>query len=258
MKVSCIQMNVVLGDVDANLATVETALKSLDQGTEVVVLPELFTTDYALKDIKSLAKKTPAALERLSALAKTFQIELIGGSLPTLKGEEVFNTLYVFDKTGEIIHTYDKVHLFRLMDEEKYLSEGKTGGMFTLNNLPQSAVICYDLRFPEWISAQMKHNANILYVVAEWPIERLAHWRHLLIARAIENQVFVVSCNRVGDDLKHTFAGHSMIVDPWGKVIAEGDEMPGIISSDLDVRDVDKIRKDIPISEDRRPHLYQR
>jgi predicted amidohydrolase len=103
----------------------------------------------------------------------------------------------------------------------------------------------------------MLENIDVLYVVAEWPKQRLDHWRALLIARAIENQVYVVACNRVGSDPNNTFAGHSMVIDPWGQVIEEADDQIGILTAEIDLAEVKRIRQEIPIYEDRRPDLYR-
>jgi omega-amidase len=94
-------------------------------------------------------------------------------------------------------------------------------------------------------------------VPAEWPEPRLSHWRHLLISRAVENQCYVVACNRAGKDPKNTFAGHSMVVDPWGEVIAEAGEDEEILFADLDLSLVQKVRSTIPVFTDRRPELYE-
>ncbi len=89
-----------------------------------------------------------------------------------------------------------------------------------------------------------------------WPTQRVEHWRALLVARAIENQAFVVACNAAGVTGETTFGGHSMIVDPWGKIVIEGGEAPMILTADIDIEEVDDVRKRIPVFEDRRPDLY--
>jgi omega-amidase len=118
-------------------------------------------------------------------------------------------------------------------------------------------MICYDIRFPELARTLALDGAKILFVPAEWPHPRLHHWRTLLMARAIENQMFVVSCNRVGTSGSTHFFGHSLIIDPWGEIIAEGAEHEEIITAALDLTEVDKVRGRIPVFEDRRPELYK-
>ncbi|MNI08550.1 2-oxoglutaramate amidase [compost metagenome] len=172
------------------------------------------------------------------------------------QGEKVRNTIYVFNREGEVVADYSKIHLFRLMDEEKYLSSGDQLGQFELEGIPAGMMICYDIRFPELSRKLALDGAQILFVPAEWPNPRLHHWRTLLMARAIENQMYVVSCNRVGTSGTTEFFGHSMIINPWGEVLAEGSENEGVISCTIDLSEVERVRRTIPIFEDRRPPLY--
>ena len=112
------------------------------------------------------------------------------------------------------------------------------------------------MRFPEWLRKLVVEGAQVLYVVAEWPLPRIEHWKNLLVTRAIENQAFVIACNRVGEDPANTFGGHSLIINPWGEILAEGGTEEGIVSADVDFSTINDIRKRIPIFDDRRPDLY--
>jgi predicted amidohydrolase len=143
------------------------------------------------------------------------------------------------------------------MDEHLYLAAGDEKGLFNLEDRKFAGVICYDIRFPEWIRAHTSEGAEALFVVAEWPAARLEHWRALLIARAIENQCYVIACNRSGHDPNNEFAGHSMIIDPWGEVIAEAGDNEEILSAEIELDLVKEIRKQIPIFTDRKPEFYK-
>lgn len=167
------------------------------------------------------------------------------------------NTMYVVHRNGNIVCEYSKLHLFQLMDEHMYLQAGETMGLFSLDGTTCAGVICYDIRFPEWIRAHALHGAEVLFVVAEWPLSRLHHWRTLLTARAIENQCYVVACNRAGKDPNNEFAGHSLIIDPWGNILAEGDEQETVIVANIDINEVQDVRARIPIFADRRPDVYK-
>ena len=162
----------------------------------------------------------------------------------------------VFDKNGDQAGIYSKLHLFKLMDEHLYLAAGKEKGLFSLDDHKFAGLICYDIRFPEWVRAHALHGVEAMFIVAEWPIQRLEHWRALLIARAIENQCFVIACNRAGSDPNNKFAGHSMVIGPWGDVIAEGGEGEEILLAEIDLDEVKEARGKIPIFADRRPELY--
>jgi len=254
-RIACLQIDIQFGDVEANLQAVANQFNQLDADVDTVVLPEFWPVGYSLDTLDEIVGYD--MLTPIKTLAKQYNVDVIAGSVPTERDGKFYNSLPVITREGDVTFWYDKVHLFRLMDEEKFLAEGKDSGVFTLSGVRSAAVICYDIRFPEWIKTQMLENVDVLYVVAEWPKQRLDHWRALLIARAIENQVYVVACNRVGHDPNNTFAGHSMVIDPWGQVIEEADDQIGILTAEIDLAEVKRIRQEIPIYEDRRPDLYR-
>ena len=142
------------------------------------------------------------------------------------------------------------------MNEEKHLVAGNHVGQFELEGVQAGMMICYDIRFPELTRKLALGGAKVLFIPAEWPHPRLHHWRTLLMARAIENQMYIVACNRVGVSEGTEFFGHSIIIDPWGEIIAEGSEDEMIITAELDLGLVDQVRQRIPVFEDRRPQLY--
>ena len=128
---------------------------------------------------------------------------------------------------------------------------------FQLNDECVAGVcICYDIRFPEMARSLALSGAKVLFVSAEWPHPHLHHWRTLLMARAIENQMYVVACNTVGESGDTSFFGHSMIIDPWGEIVVEGGEGEEIVIGEVSISLVDEIRSRIPIFEDRRPEIY--
>jgi predicted amidohydrolase len=254
-RIACLQIDIQFGDVKANVQAVANQFNHLDSDIDTVVLPEFWPMGYSLDRLEEIVEYD--MLTPMKALAKQYNVDVIAGSVPTKRDGKFYNSLPVITREGEVVFWYDKVHLFRLMDEEKFLAEGTDSGVFTLSGVRSAAVICYDIRFSEWIKTQMLEDVDVLYVVAEWPKQRLDHWRALLIARAIENQVYVVACNRVGSDPNNTFAGHSMVIDPWGQVISEADDQMTTLIAEIDLAEVKRIRREIPIYEDRRPDLYR-
>lgn len=257
-KVACVQMDIAFGDPEENYKRVEKRLQeAADNGCQLVVLPELWTTGYDLTRLDEIADdNAEAAIAFLKEQAQKHQLHLVGGSVANRKEQGVENTLLVISKDGQLVKTYSKLHLFRLMEEEKFLQAGKEDGLFMLDGEQMAAFICYDIRFPEWMRKHVLNGANVLFVPAEWPLARVDHWRTLLIARAIENQSYVVACNRSGADPNNKFAGHSIIVDPWGEVIAEAGENEELLIGEIDTEKVPEIRKRIPIFEDRRTEFY--
>jgi predicted amidohydrolase len=164
--------------------------------------------------------------------------------------------MYVANRNGDIVAEYDKAHLFPLMDEPVYMQPGQSKNIFELDHVECGGVICFDLRFPEWIRAHVLNGAKIMFIPAEWPKQRVDHWEILLQARAIENQCFVVAANRVGSDPDNEYNGHSMIISPWGEVYLSGEEGEGIFYADIPLDEVDRVRNTIPIFRARRSELY--
>ena len=258
-KVACLQIDLVFGDPEANIETVKKEIEKIaaSEKPDVIVLPELWTTGYDLTRLDKIADPNGSkTIALVSSLAKTYEVNIVAGSVAKKTEAGVTNTMYVFNRQGELNHEYSKLHLFKLMDEHLYLNGGTENGLFQLDGLQSAGVICYDIRFPEWIRVHTAQGAEILYVVAEWPLPRLHHWRSMLISRAIENQCFVVACNRSGSDPKNEFAGHSMIIDPWGEILAEAGTEQTSLTAVLQMEKVKEIRKQIPIFKDRLPDFY--
>lgn len=257
-KITCLQMDIAFGNPNKNYQNAEKLIEeAMMEKPDIIVLPELWTTGYDLTRLEQIADKDAVTTIRfLKNTTLKHQVHIVGGSVASQGETGVKNTLLIINKMGELVHSYSKLHLFKLMDEHLYLEAGDQEGLFELEGLTFSGVICYDIRFPEWIRTHTAKGAEALFVVAEWPAARLTHWRGLLIARAIENQCFVIACNRSGSDPNNEFAGHSMIIDPWGEVIAEAGENEEILSAEIELDLVKDIRKQIPIFKDRRPDLY--
>ncbi|WP_110111644.1 carbon-nitrogen family hydrolase [Bacillus sp. CGMCC 1.16541] len=259
LKVACIQIDITFGEPKKNRAHVEEKMKeALVHKPDVLVLPELWNTGYDLTRLDDIADENGNETQSfLSAFSKRHHVSIVAGSVAKKTEKGVTNTMYVFNKNGEYISEYSKLHLFKLMDEHLYLQPGDSKHLFTLEDTLCSGVICYDIRFPEWIRVHTSAGAEVVFVVAEWPLPRLAHWKALLISRAIENQCYVVACNRAGSDPNNTFAGHSLIIDPWGEIIAEAGQDEETIIGTLDAKKVRDVRNQIPVFLDRRTEFYQ-
>ncbi|UFJ43065.1 carbon-nitrogen family hydrolase [Brevibacillus humidisoli] len=259
-NVAILQMDVAYGQPEQNRAKMLEMVQSLQgrgERTDVLLLPELWDTAYDLHRLDEIADEGGASAQALLGdTANCLGGFVVGGSIAERVREKVYNTTYVFDRQGELIGRYAKAHLFRLMNEDKYLAAGDTEGLYQLDGHLAGSVICYDIRFPEWVRTYALKGAKVLFVSAQWPHPRLHHWRQLLIARAIENQMYVVACNRVGTGGKTQFCGHSMIIDPWGEIVVEAGEEEEVVQAQIDLSLVDEVRGRIPIFSDRRPALY--
>ncbi|MBB6445491.1 carbon-nitrogen family hydrolase [Bacillus benzoevorans] len=258
MKAACVQMNILYGDPEQNFARAEQyIIEAAEAKADMIILPEMWNTGYALDSLETLADRDGTqTTEMLSRLAKKYRINIIGGSTAVKRDGKFYNTMYVADRSGTITAQYDKAHLFQLMDEHLYINPGQTGNIFSLDGIICGGIICYDLRFPEWVRTHVLNGAKILFIPAQWPANRVDHWQILLQARAIENQCFIVAVNRTGSDRNNRFNGHSMVIAPWGEKLLCGESKEGIFYADLDLEEVDKVRSTIPIFQDRRTDLY--
>ncbi|RHW43452.1 carbon-nitrogen family hydrolase [Neobacillus notoginsengisoli] len=258
MKIACVQMNVQFGDIEQNFSSVENHVKkAAAEKADTIVFPEMWNTGYALNQLDQLADENgQRARKFLKELAVTFNVNIVGGSVATKKDGSFYNTMYVANRSGEIVAEYDKAHLFKLMDEHLFMKAGQKMNMFELEGIMCGGVICYDLRFPEWIHGHVLKGAKIMFVPAQWPSKRIDHWQILLQARAIENQCFIVAVNNVGSNPNNEFNGHSMVIAPWGELLLSGQTEEGIYYVNVDLQEVDSVRNTIPVFQDRRPDLY--
>ncbi|MFD1019731.1 carbon-nitrogen family hydrolase [Thalassobacillus hwangdonensis] len=262
MKFSMYQMDIHPGDPEANrqkvAAWVEAEVKRNNPDT--IVLPEMWTTAYTLSELDGIADDEREPTESfLKELAIKHNVNMIGGSVANKMNGKVYNTALVIDRKGNLVYHYDKVHLVPMLDEPAYLSGGESPAeVFELDGVKLGVVICYDLRFPELIRWLALEGAQALVIVAEWPLARVDHWRTLQRARAIENQMYVLTCNRIGAYDGVEFAGTSMVTDPWGDVLVEGSQgKEETLSISLDLEKVKQVREDVPIFTSRVPDLYR-
>jgi predicted amidohydrolase len=257
LTISLAQMNITLGDSRKNLQQFEAyTSEAARRGSRLVLFPELWASGYALENAREMSAALNAGeFAAVSTAATQHKISIVG-SLLEKRGIEVSNSATFFAPTGKLVGVYRKIHLFKLMDEHRWLQAGAAPLLMDLPWGKTGIAICYDLRFPELFRRYAVDGAKIILIPAEWPVARLEHWRALLQARAIENQCYIVACNAVGETGDTTFAGHSMIVDPWGKIVVELGETPQLATADIELDLVDEVRARIPVFEDRRTDVY--
>jgi len=255
IQAAAIQFNVRQGDVDTNLAHVRGALRrAAARGANLAVLPEMWSSGFAYKTLNELALRTAGIVEELLALSRELKLVIVG-SMPEPNGDKVFNTIFLADN-GALAGVYRKIHLFSLLGEDRAFSGGDRWLLADTSIGKIGVIICYDLRFPELSRRLAVEGAQIICIPAQWPKPREEHWRTLIRARAIENQLFVVACNACGPIGKLDFFGMSMVVDPKGVVLAEAGEGEGEIIAALDMQAMAEWRAQIPCFNDRRPELY--
>jgi omega-amidase len=258
LTISLAQIDIVLGDPEANLTkAAQLTAEAARRGSELVIFPEMWTTGMDWHNLDSLAARHNPIVDQVAELARRHQI-WINGSMLTLNQEgQPTNTSILFNPQGAQAGVYRKIHLFGVMDEDRYLAAGQQLTTVETGWGQSGLAICYDLRFAEMFRTYALQGVNMVFVPAEWPHPRLAHWQTLLRARAIENQMYMVAVNRVGTDGTYRFFGHSAIIDPWGNTIIEGGETEMLLTAAIDTAQVTVVREKIPVFRDRRPELYQ-
>ncbi|TMW71008.1 carbon-nitrogen family hydrolase [Alteribacter natronophilus] len=261
MNIVTFQTDIIPGDPEANRQAMkerfEREVSAAD--TDLVVLPEMWTTAYTLPDLHRHAEEMESkTVELLQQLAVKNNVHIVGGSIAVLEEEKVYNRAIVIDRSGKLVYHYDKLHLVPMLNEPYYLAPGREKvKVFELDGVKMGLIICYDLRFPEIIRQLALEGAQALFIPAEWPDARAGHWEILQQARAIENQMYVISSNRIGSYDGVDFAGRSMITDPWGNILAKGSpDQEEFLHTSLDLENVKDVRRRVPIFDSRVPEFY--
>lgn len=266
MKFLAAAVQMLAGDDKvANLADAERWIRAAAaQGARVVALPEVFIWRGVKKQERENAEAIPGATsDLLSRVARELGIYLLGGSiLEEIGGSpKAYNTSMLFEPSGKLLASYRKIHLFDVdlangvlarESDTRAFGDGIVVAQTSLCDMGLS--VCYDLRFPELYRALVAKGARLIFVPSAFTAYTgQAHWETLLRARAIENQVYVIAPDQFGKS-PNSFEthGHSMIVDPWGKVIAVLPDGPGIIMAEIDLDYLTKIRAELPALDHRK------
>lgn len=257
-------MPIELGGIEHNLdamsAMLDKAMNS-DLRPDVVLLPELWNTGFYPKPISEYADGQDIWKKHMGRLAAEYTVNIVAGSIAVARKNKIYNTCYVFDRTGANIAVYEKTHLFSPAGENKDFTPGRHLAFFDIDGISCGVIICYDLRFPELVRQIALQDISILFVTAAWPIERIQHWDTLLRARAIENQFFVAAANGISPQTGEAMhlGGGSAVYDPWGSLLVQGstDKPEGeILQANMQPGVISQIRRDINVFKDRRPELY--
>ncbi len=251
-----VQFDIINGQIEINMERVWRNLESLaSQDVRLAVLPELFPCGFDNHHLKAHSRHSGPILDQLSEFARTHHMA-IAGSLPEWDNARIYNTQYFIDMDGSVQGRYRKLHLFGLTQEHLFYGAGQEVVTLDSGLGKLGLMICYDLRFPEQARKQFLEGVRMILVSAQWPEPRKHHWHHLIRARAIENQLFLVCANRTGRDEDLFFPGMSMVVDPMGELLAEAGPGDQTAVADIDMEKVDQARELIPCMTDRRSDVY--
>ena len=243
LNISIVQADLFWEDKQQNMANIERAMLQIPKGTMIVILPEMFTTGFSMNP-KSFAESMDGhTMQWLKNLSEQYR-KIICGSIIIEENGKYYNRLIWMMPDGRHYY-YDKRHLFAYAGEDEHYEAGSKRLITQVNNWKINLNVCYDLRFPVWSRQHPdpEQRYDLLIYVANWPEKRIYGWKQLLIARAIENQCYVIGCNRVGTDGNGIYHnGNSMLIDPMGAIIWESTDKEAIYNVTLDLKNVQKIR----------------
>lgn len=264
LTISVAQIRVKQSDPEANLKKAEALIaRASRRKSAIICFPEMWTTGFSWAYNERIARDHEKIIDRIANLAKRYKIWINGSTLALNEELKISNTSILFDPEGKRAGQYRKIHLFRIIHEDKHLAPGNSLCLVDTPWGPSALAICYDIRFPELFRAYAVKGVKIVFLPAAFPRPKLEHWKVLTRARAIENQMYFIGANQVGDENlipggKEQYAGNSVIVDPWGRTIAEaGEEKEELLTAEIDMDMVDDVRSKMKVLEDRRPELYK-
>lgn len=268
IKIAAIQMSTVADKME-NVRTVKTYLEKIkDENPDFVILPEMFCCPYQTENFPIYAEKEGGPVwQQLSGYAKQYGIYLIGGSMPEKDAEgNVYNTSYIFDREGKQIGKHRKVHLFDIdvkggqtFKESDTLTAGDSDTVFDTEFGKIGVMLCFDIRFPELSRMMVNDGAKVIFVPAAFNMTTgPAHWELSFRTRALDNQIYMVGCAPARDvSAGYISWGHSIVTDPWGRVIDMLDEKKGILLAELDMDYEEQVREEFPLLKSRRKDIYQ-
>ena len=255
MRISILQLDVKICNVEENYINVKNMItKASEEKADIICLPEMWSIGFlpinCLEDYCDSDGKITKNI--FSSLAIENNVNIIAGSVANKRSNKTYNTSFIFDRKGNCVAEYDKIHLFSNMNEDETLESGNKIITFELDGIKCGIIICYDLRFVEITRKLALDGIKILFVVGQWPKERIAHWEILNRARAIENQIYVVAANGCGKFKDIKYGGNSLIINPDGEILSKGNTKENIISFDIDINDIDIVRSRLNIFADRK------
>ena len=244
LKITLIQTEPVWEDINGNLALFYDKINDITEKTDLVILPEMFTTGFSMNAANLAQAINGSSIKWLQKISRLINADIVGSII--FKINDLYFNRLLWAKPDGRLFTYDKKHLFRFAGEEKVYSAGVENITVELNGWKIRPFICYDLRFPAW-TRNIKNEYDIALFIANWPEKRSMHWKSLLQARAIENQCYVLGVNRVGVDGNGLFySGDSSVIDPLGKIIFQKHDEEFIYTTVLSFNKLEDYRKTFP------------
>ncbi len=251
-------MNMAACDTEYNYSHAERLMRKAAETSDVIVLPETWNTGFFPKDnIHCYAdKNAERCKEMFCRISQEYGVCIIGGSVTEEKDGRIYNTCYIYNEKGECVSSYSKTHLFSHMDEQLFYTPGDDIRVFTICGMTAAVIICYDIRFPELTRKAALDGAELLFVVSQWPEERIKLLETLAKGRAAENQMYVAVCNSAGNMNGTVYGGQSFVSEPTGEIISKASSGEEILTVSIDAAKVRKLRERFRVFSDRREDLY--
>ena len=250
MKVALIQNQIIWEDKIRNIARIEEII-SINPDMDLYLLPEMSFTGFSM-NISKTAETGQETVKRIRKIAADKNVSIGFGWVRQIEStcENVYS---IIDNKGILISEYTKIHQFSYSDEDRYFSGGNRNFALTIDGIPFSVFICYDLRFPELFRIICR-DVHAVIIPANWPAKRSEHWKTLLRARAIENQMYIFAVNCVGNMNGSYYSGDSCIINPNGDIIMSMSDQEGVLKYEF-IDDVDQFRKAFPVLDDIKTEL---
>lgn len=267
-KIALIQADIKFRKNDENYQNLLNLMNlAMAEKPDFIVLPETLNCGFfTSKNLVEFCDKDGSKTKEIfSKFAKQNSVNIVAGSVMNLKNDKIYNSNFVFNRNGEVVSEYDKIHTFSPAREDEIITSGKNYGVFKLDGVKCAVAICYDLRFGDFIKSlcgagqgenSEKNRADLLFIPAQWDEKRINHWKILNFARAVENQVFVCSVNGSGEiinskgEKKGKFGGNSLLISPNGDEILNLGEFQSVKTAMIDLDEIQQIRAKIDISKD--------
>lgn len=249
MKIGLVQYNPEWENKESNKSKINNLLLSSNDNYDLIILPELTLTGFTMYSEKYGENLSGDTVSYFQNFSKEFQTNTLFGLIEDENGIH-YNSLLHIDKDGNKISNYRKIHPFTYSTEDQHYKRGLNTVVTKIDDWKVGLSICYDLRFPELYRNYGKAGTELIVCIANWPDTRIEHWDALLKARAIENQCFVAGVNRVGNDPKLKYNGHSGVYSPMGEKLISSADNENIVSIEIDLNKVKEIRSKLPFLDD--------
>lgn len=249
MKIGLFQYSPVWESKEESKTKIKALLESSSFKGELLIFPEMTLTGFTMNPVPFAESLDGLTFDFAAQIAVSLNCNIFFG-LITVNNGKFFNTLLHIDSSGKLVCKYDKFHPFSYAKENLHYSRGEKTIITKIGDLSIGLSICYDLRFPELYRLYAKEKVQLIVDIANWPVQRIEHWKALIKARAIENQCYFAACNRVGSDPLAVYNGFSTVTDPLGNIIAENENNETIVEAVLNLEELNSIRNRLPFLQD--------